>query len=184
MRPGFLQNLVLGSVVSAGVAMAGSAVPQTDATVAQKAVHEIRMYPRYSIFDNINVRVQDGNLELLGQVSQPYKKTDLQRIMDRVPGVRSVTNQLEVLPLSSFDDRLRMQVASAIYRDPVLSRFGMGALPSIHVIVDNGHVTLEGVVSTEMERNVAGIRASSAGLGFGPVVNHLVVENPSKKKNS
>jgi hyperosmotically inducible protein len=139
------------------------------------------MYARYSIFDNIEVRVQDGNIELLGQVSQPYKKADLQRIMEHVPGAVSVTNQLEVLPLSPFDDRLRLQVSRAIYRDPVLARYGLGALPSIHVIVDNGHVTLEGVVSTEMERSVAGIRASSAGLGFGPVVNRLVVENPSKK---
>lgn len=179
----FIKNLFFGAMVSAGVAMAGNAGPQTDAAVAQKAVHEVRMYSRYSIFDNINVRVTDGNLELLGQVSQPYKKTDLQRIMDRVPGVKSVTNELTVLPLSAFDDRLRMQVASAIYRDPVLSRYGMGALPSIHVIVNNGQVTLEGVVSTEMERNVAGIRASSAGLGFGPVVNHLVTESPSKKSS-
>jgi hyperosmotically inducible protein len=74
-----------------------------------------------------------------------------------------------------------MQVARAIYRDPVLARNGLGALPSIHIIVDNGHVTLEGVVLTDMEKNVAGIRANSAGLSFGPVVNNLVVEKPSKK---
>lgn len=139
------------------------------------------MYPRYSIFDNINVRVVNGNVELLGQVSQPYKKSDLQRIMQRIPGVTGVTNELHVLPLSSNDDRLRLQVARAIYRDPVLSRNGLGALPSIHIIVDNGHVTLEGVVTTDMEKNVAGIRANSAGLSFGPVVNNLVVEKPSKK---
>jgi hyperosmotically inducible protein len=138
MRPGFVRNLLLGAAVSAGIAMAGSTGPQTDATVAQRAVHEVRMYARYSIFDNIEVRVQDGNIELLGQVSQPYKKADLQRIMEHVPGAVSVTNQLEVLPLSPFDDRLRLQVSRAIYRDPVLARYGLGALPSIHVIVDNG----------------------------------------------
>ena len=81
-----------------------------------------------------------------------------------------------------MDNRLRMQVARAIYRDPVLSRYGMQSVPPIHIIVDNGHVTLEGVVSTEMEKNVAGIRASGAGLSFGQVTNNLRVENPSVHK--
>ena len=73
------------------------------------------------------------------------------------------------------------QVARAIYRDPVLSRYGIQAVPPIHIIVDNGHVTLEGVVNTEMEKNVAGIRASGAGLSFGQVTNNLQVERPNKK---
>jgi hyperosmotically inducible protein len=184
MRRGLVRNFLLGAAITMGAAMAASSGgPVNDSTLEKKAVHEVRMYARYTIFDNINVRVNGGNLELLGQVSQPYKKSDLQRIMQRIPGVTSVTNELQVLPLSSFDDRIRMQVARAIYRDPVLARNGMGALPSIHVIVDNGHVTLEGVVSTDMEKNVAGIRASSAALSFGPVVNHLVVEHPSKKSS-
>ncbi len=174
-------GLVITAILTAGMALAGTPVAPTDATITQKAIHEVRVYPRYSIFDNIELRVQDGNVDLIGAVSQPFKKDDLQRIMQHIPGVKSVTNELKVLPLSSFDDRIRMQVARAIYRDPVLSREGMGALPSIHIIVDNGHVTLEGVVATDMERNVAGIRANQAGLSFGPVVNHLVVENPSKK---
>jgi hyperosmotically inducible protein len=80
-----------------------------------------------------------------------------------------------------FDDRLRLQVARAIYRDPVLSRYGIQAVPPIHIIVDNGHVTLEGVVNNEMEKNVAGIRASAAGLSFGQVTNNLQVERPNKK---
>jgi hyperosmotically inducible periplasmic protein len=103
------------------------------------------------------------------------------RLAQRVPGVRSVTNDLEVLPLSNFDDQLRIQVARAIYRDPVLSRYGIQAVPPIHIIVDNGHVTLEGVVNNDMEKNVAGIRANGAGLSFGSVVNNLRVENPSHK---
>jgi hyperosmotically inducible protein len=108
----------------------------------------------------------------------------LQKIVGGIPGVKSVTNDLQVLPLSNVDDRLRVQVARAIYRDSVLSRYGMQALPPIHIIVDNGHVTLEGVVSTEMEKNVAGIRAGGAGLSFGQVVNNLRVETPSKNKHS
>ena len=95
--------------------------------------------------------------------------------------MRSVTNELEVLTTSFSDDRLRVQVARAIFRDPVLSRYSMQAVPPIHIIVDNGHVTLEGVVNNEMEKNVAGIRASGAGLSFGQVINNLQVERPSKK---
>jgi hyperosmotically inducible protein len=122
-----------------------------------------------------------GNLELLGQVSQPYKKADLQRIVQRVPGVTSVTNEVEVLPLSFNDDNLRLRIARAIYREPALSRYAIQPVPPIHIIVKNGHVTLEGVVNNELEKNVAAMRASSAGLSFGPVQNNLRVENPKKK---
>jgi hyperosmotically inducible protein len=171
-------------VVGAGVAMAantngGGAC--TDQQITDKLTHEIRMYARYTLWDNIAVRVREGDVELVGQVSQPFKKADLGRIAQRVPGVRSVANQLQVLPNSFFDDRLRLQVARAIYRDPVLTRYAIESVPSIHIIVDNGHVTLEGVVNNEMEKNVAGIRAGQAGLSFGQVTNNLRVENPGKK---
>jgi hyperosmotically inducible protein len=143
--------------------------------------HEIRMYPRYSIFDNIGFFVDEGRVELLGEVSEPFKKADLGRIAQRVPGVTSMSNELKVLPVSPMDNRLRLQVARAIYRDPVLSRYSMDPVPPIHIIVDNGHVTLEGVVSTDMDKNVAGLRANGAGLSFGQVTNNLHVENPSHK---
>jgi len=177
-----LRNLALAAVVSVGLAAAKAPVnvQYTDSELAAKVAHEVRMYSRYSIWDNISVRVHNGNVDLLGQVSQPYKKADLQRIVDQLPGVHTVSNGLQVLPLSPNDDRLRIQVARAIYRDSVLSRYALQAVPPIHVIVDNGRVTLEGVVNTEMEKNVAGIRASGAGLSFGQVVNNLRVEIPSK----
>jgi hyperosmotically inducible protein len=95
--------------------------------------------------------------------------------------VVSVVNNIKVLPLSPNDDRLRLQVARAIFRDPVLSRYAMQPIPSIHIIVDNGHVTLEGIVDSETAKNVAGIRANGAGLSFGMVTNNLRVENSSKK---
>jgi hyperosmotically inducible protein len=184
MKRNFIKMLSVAALLAvAGVAGAttGQSAPSTDAEIAAKAVHEIRMYPRYSIWDNIDVRVKEGSLEITGQVSQPYKKQDLERLMQRVPGVASVTNELEVLPASFNDDNLRMRLARAIYRDPVLSRYAIQAIPPIHIIVKNGHVTLEGVVSTEMEKNVAAIRASAAGLSFGPVQNNLRVENPKSK---
>jgi hyperosmotically inducible protein len=179
-----LKLMLAALLVAGGSAMASNNNPaggDADTQIAQKVVHEIRMYPRYTIWDNVNVQVRNGEVDLEGQVSQPFKKADLGRLAQRVSGVRSVTNELEVLPTSLFDDRLRLQVARSIYRDPTLSRYGIQAVPPIHIIVDNGHVTLEGVVNTTMEKNVAGIRASQAGLSFGQVTNNLRVENANPK---
>jgi hyperosmotically inducible protein len=163
---------------------AAAAAVKTDADVAKSVRHEVLMYPRYTLWDDINFRVTNGNVELFGAVSQPYKKQDIQRIVQTIPGVASVTNEIKVLPLSPFDDRLRLQVARAIYGYGSLSRYAMGAVPSIHIIVDNGHVTLTGAVNNEMDKQIAGMRASGAGLGFGPVVNNLAVDQPAKSKKS
>src|ERR1700722_4646442 len=172
MRRSILNKfMIAAAVLSLGIAAAatGGSVSPSDAVIAKKLAHEIRTYPRYSIFDIIGFFVDEGRVELLGEVSEPFKKADLGRIAQRIPGVTSLSNELKVLPLSPMDNRLRMQVARAIYRDPVLSRYRMESVPPIHIIVDNGHVTLEGVVTTDMEKNVAGLRASGAGLSFGQV---------------
>ena len=181
-----LRNFTLALALCAGSAAAKAPVKTTytGSELISKAVHEVKMYSRYSIWDNIDVSVHNGNIQLTGQVSQPYKKADLQRIMAQVPGVSAVTNDLLVLPLSPMDDQLRLRIARAIYRDSVLSRYGSGPIPSIHIVVDNGHVTLEGAVDNEMDKNIAGIRAGSAGLSFGPVVNNLHVEVSAKKSHS
>jgi len=184
MKRNFLKCLGVTAMFAlagvAGAATTGSG-PLTDSDIAAKAAHEIRLYPRFTIWDNLSVRVNAGNLELMGQVSQPFKKADLQRILQRVPGVTSLTNELEVLPVSFDDDNLRIRVARAIYRDPALSRYAIQAVPPIHIIVKNAHVTLEGVVNSELEKEVAYMRASTAGLSFGPVQNNLRVENPKSK---
>jgi hyperosmotically inducible protein len=175
----------VGALALAGLAGAstGPAALNTDAATAAKAAHEIHMYSRYSIWDNISLEVNNGALALKGQVSQPYKKQDLQRIVQGVPGVTSVTNQLEVLPLSPFDNTLRLQVARAVYGNPAFTRYAMQAVPPIHIIVNNGRVSLEGVVNNDFEKNLAGMRASTAGLSFGPVQNNLRVETPPKPKS-
>ena len=177
--------LVAATLVATAVAAdKGAAKPPLTGADLEKGVrHGILMYSKYTLWDDISFRIDNGNVELLGAVSQPYKKSDLERIVQRIPGVTSVTNEIKVLPLSPQDDRLRLQVARAIYRDPVLSRYGMGAVPSIHIIVDNGHVTLTGAVANTVDKQVAGIRASGAGLSFGPVINNLTVDNPPAKKS-
>jgi hyperosmotically inducible periplasmic protein len=178
----------LGALLfGAAMAFAGDApqalMPQgPDAAIAKEVRHEIVVYPHYTIFDDIKFRVNQGQVVLEGAVTQPYKKSDLGKIIQKVPGVTSFTNDLKVLPLSTMDDRLRIQVANAVYRDPSLSTLAFQALPPIHIIVDNGHVTLEGVVNNSMQKQIAGMRANSAGLSFGMVTNNLVVENPTPKK--
>ena len=173
--------LIPGMVRTGWAAPAANSSTYSDADIAAKLGHEVRMYVRYTIWDDIKFRVNEGNVELLGEVSQPFKKADLGRLAQHVPGVASVSNDIKVLPLSTFDDRLRIQVARALFRDPVLSRYAIQSVPPIHIIVDNDHVTLEGVVNSDLEKTVAGMRASGAGLSFGSVTNNLKVENPSHK---
>ncbi len=187
MKANVLGRFLVAAALMAGAAVAStkppSMVPKTDAEIAKQVRHEILMYSRYTIWDDVSFRVSDGSVALLGDVSQPFKKDDLGRIVQQVPGVASVTNELKVLPLSSHDDRLRLQIARAIYSDPALIRYRNMALPPIHIIVDNGRVTLTGSVNSTLEKQVAGMRASDAGLSFGPVVNNLEVENPPAKKS-
>jgi|ERR1035438_3189177 hyperosmotically inducible protein len=188
MKRGILGTFLVAATLVATAATAvaadkGTKPPLIGADLEKGVRHEILMYSHYTMWDDISFRIDNGNVELLGAVSKPYKKSDLERIVQRIPGVASVTNEIKVLPLSPQDDRLRLQVAHAIYRDPALSRYGMGAVPSIHIIVDNGHVTLTGAVANTVDKQVAGIRASGAGLSFGPVINNLTVDNPPAKKS-
>ena len=183
MNSKILGMLLVGATLMLGADKANKPAPGTDEAIANQVRHEVVMYPRYTVWDDISFRVSGGQVELMGDVSQPYKKSDIERLVRNVPGVTGVSDQIKVLPLSDMDNRLRLQVASAIYRDPVFTRYAMEPHPPIHIIVDNGHVTLTGMVSTESEKEIAGIRASGAGLSFGPVVNNLQVENPPAKKS-
>ena len=187
MKRGILGKFLVTAALLAAVAAASdkrvSKGPLTGADLEKGVRHEILMYSNYTLWDDIAFRIENGNVELMGAVSQPYKRADIERIVQHIPGVASVTNQIKVLPLSPQDDRLRLQVARAIFRDPTLSRYAMGAVPSIHIIVDNGKVTLTGAVNNQLEKQVAGMRASAAGLSFGPVVNNLTVDNPPAKKS-
>lgn len=187
MKPTILGRFLMAGALLAGAAGASTkgqpAGPVSDADLAKQVRHEVLMYPRYTIWDDINFRVANGSVELMGEVSQPYKKSDLGKIVQGIRGVASVTNDLKVLPLSNNDDRLRLQVARAIYGDANFVRYRTMAVPPIHIIVDNGHVTLTGVVNSVLEKQVAGMRASSAGLSFGAVINNLEVENPPAKKS-
>jgi hyperosmotically inducible periplasmic protein len=184
-----MKTKAMGRIAVAALLLAGGAVaktnnntgPRTDQQIAESVRHEIAMYPRYTIFDDLGFSVIDGQVTLSGDVVMPVEKTDMGRIVAKVPGVTSVTNNINVLPLSDFDNRLRAQIARAVFSAPNLNRYAMMPMPTIHIIVDNGHVTLVGTVASDMDKQIAGMRANGAGLSFGPVVNNLVVENPARK---
>jgi osmotically-inducible protein OsmY len=143
--------------------------------------HQLLLLPYYSIFDNLLFKVDGDKVTLMGQVVRPTLKSDAENAVKSIEAVASVDNQIEVLPVSPMDDQLRRAVFRAIYGDPGLSRYGMSSLPSIHIIVKNGHVTLEGVVDSESDRNLANLRANAVPNVFS-VTNNLTVPATAEKK--
>jgi hyperosmotically inducible periplasmic protein len=143
--------------------------------------HQLLLLPYYSVFDNLLFKVEGDKVTLLGQVVRPTLKSDAENVVKSIEGVASVNNQIEVLPVSPMDDQLRRAVYRAIYGDTVLSRYGMSALPSIHIIVKNGNVTLEGVVDSESDKNLAGLRTNAVPNVFS-VTNNLTVGSSDGKK--
>ncbi len=146
-----------------------------EARTIRKIRKELVTLPFYGVFDNLAFEYEDGVVTLYGQVSRPTLKRDAARVVDRVAGVDQVVNKIEVLPLSSFDDRIRIAVYRAIYRQPGLDRLALQAVPPIHIVVKNGDVTLEGVVANKGDATRAFIAASGA-PGVFSVKNNLRVE--------
>jgi len=143
--------------------------------------HQLLLLPYYSVFDNLMFKVDGDQVTLLGQVVRPTLKSDAESAVKGIESVASVNNQIEVLPVSPMDDQLRRAVYRAVYGDTALSRYGMSALPSIHLIVKNGHVTLEGVVDSESDKNLANLRTSGVPNVFS-VTNNLNVSSSEAKK--
>lgn len=150
--------------------------------VAMKVRRELVTLPFYGVFDNLSFELNDGTLILHGAVTRPTLKTSAERVAQRVDGVKSVINRIEVLPLSNFDDGIRLRVLRAVYGQPALQRYQLGAQPSIRILVKNGEVTLEGVVLNEMERNIANIQANAV-FGVFKVNNNLRVEVPPSRRS-
>ncbi len=143
--------------------------------LAKEVRHELVMLPYYGVFDNLGYRVNGYEVELFGQVTRPTLKTDAERVVKHIEGVEKVTNNIEVLPLSPNDDRIRLAVYRAIYGHTALNRYGLQAVPPVHIIVKNGNVTLEGVVASESDKNIANIQARGV-PGVFNVTNNLKTE--------
>ncbi len=176
----FIASMFLVLAASTFSMLPAVAATNAEAVAEDKTIKKIRKelvtLPFYGVFDNLAFKYEEGIVTLYGQVSRPTLKKDAERVVERVAGVEEVVNRIEVLPLSGFDDRIRIATYRAIYRQPGLDRLALGANPSIHIIVKNGHVTLEGVVPNKGDATRAFLAANGVSNVFS-VTNNLRIES-------
>jgi len=174
--------VLFAAILGSGFAQASprkSQEPKTEKQLVREVRHQLVMLPYYSVFDNLSYRVEGDKVILEGQVVRPTLKSDAEAAVKSIEGIGTVVNNIEVLPVSPNDDQLRRAVYRAIYGDAVLSRYSYSAVPSIHIIVKNGNVTLEGAVDSDGDKNIANIRASQVANVFS-VKNNLAVVSSGK----
>jgi hyperosmotically inducible protein len=163
------------TIAAAAVALAMStpalAAGETELQLARAVSKQVLTYTQFSIFDAVRMEIDNGTVTLTGRVTMPFKKTDIEKRVAKVDGVSSVVNRIGVLPVSQFDDDLRFRIARAIYGNSTFWGYGAMANPPIHIVVENGHVTLDGVVNSETERMMA--RSLAIGFGAFSVTNDL-----------
>ena len=175
MRVGKLVGFLAAAALSAA-SFAYASGPAAPKSLEEKVLHEINMLPYYGVFDNLSFRVDGNKVTLLGQVWQPWLKDQAESAVKHIEGVAQLDDQIEVLPLSNFDDQIRWREVRAIYGYPALNRYALGTHPPIHILVKNGNVTLEGAVANTMDRELAYVRANGV-PGVFSVTNELQV-NP------
>ena len=173
-----LVMLVVTLVAGASVGLAAAPNPAADAQTMNKIRKELVTLPYYGVFDNLAYQVDGDTVTLSGQVVRPSTRKDAERRIARIEGVRRVVNNIEVLPVSQFDDSIRVRTYRAVFRSGSLYRYAMGANPSIHIVVSRGRVTLEGVVSSSMDSQLAYMAARGVS-GVFAVTNNLRVEGRS-----
>lgn len=174
----------VGLIVLVGMAFSAAAkstiAPQGPSPEAEKRIqrevrHQLLMLPFLDVFDNLTYKVDGYNVTLGGQVTRPSLKSSAETVVKKVEGVEKIDNQIEVLPLSPMDDRLRIRLFRSIYGYAPLQRYALPVIKPIRIIVKNGHVTLEGVVDSEADKNLVTLRAKSVSGTFS-VTNNLAVE--------
>ena len=176
MRTGMMLGATL---LAAQLGFASNHKNEADMSRVEREVRrEIVTLPFYSLFDHFAFRVDGETVTLMGKVSRPTLKTDAENVVKRIEGVEKVNNQIEVLPLSPNDDRLRLALYHSIYGHTVLQTLSVRAVPPIHIIVENGNVMLEGVVLNDMQKQIAESQANSVS-GVFSVTNNLSVESKS-----
>lgn len=176
--------IAVGIAIAASAAIAApvsSGQPELpDQQVSKKVRKELVTLPFYGVFDNLAYKVEGSTVTLYGQVVRPTTRRDAEHRVARIEGVERVINNIEVLPLSSFDDSIRVSTYRTLFRTGGLYRYAMGANPSIHIVVKGGHVTLEGVVSSEADSRLAYIAARGVPGAFS-VTNNLRTEHSEKR---
>jgi hyperosmotically inducible periplasmic protein len=151
----------------------------SEAYLTREVRHELVTVPWYSVFDILKYQVNGNNVTLMGAVTNPTVKTDAENAVKHIEGVEKVDDQIEVLPPSPSDDQIRRAEYRAIYSQGTLSRYGVGSLQAIHIIVKGGHVTLEGNVDSEGDKNAANVYANGVS-GVFSVTNNLIVGGSGK----
>jgi hyperosmotically inducible protein len=177
LRPLLVTCVVLALASAALGRQAAAPSAAATARITKEVRHELLMLPYFSVFDNLSYKVDGYNVTLIGQVTRPTLKSDAENVVKRIEGVEHVDNQIEVLPVSPNDDRIRRAVYRAIYGYPALQKYALGVQQPIRIIVKNGNVTLEGVVDNEADKNIANIRANGVS-GVFSVKNNLQAVKP------
>ncbi len=162
------------ALLSLSAVAQNTSTAQSQERITREVRHELLMLPYFGVFDNIAYKVDGGTVTLLGQVVRPSLKSDAENVVKRIEGVDKVDNQIEVLPPSPMDDQLRVALFRAIYGYPALEKYALGVQKPIRIIVKNGHVTLEGVVDNQSDKDLAGVRAKTVPGSFS-VDNNLQV---------
>jgi len=151
--------------------------PANEGRIAKEVRHQLLLLPYYGVFDDLAFKIEGAAVTLAGATGNPVLKSDAANAVKHIEGVETVKNEIELLPVSPFDDQIRIAEYRAIYGDPSISvRYAVRAIPPIHIIVKNGHVTLEGVVANQMDKQIIYLRANSVPNVFS-VTNDLLVEN-------
>lgn len=166
-----LTRLVSTAVLVLGFSVSAFSAQREDLQLFRDISKQVLTYSRFTIFDSVHAAVDDGIVTLTGKVTMPFKRNDIEKRVARVNGVREVQNRIEVLPVSIHDDQLRYQIARSIYGNSSFWHYGSMANPPIHVIVERGRVTLEGVVHNNVERMLA--RSLATHSGAFSVTNNL-----------
>ena len=175
-----MRTTLIAAGISAVVALFAGVADDPQGRLIRNVRHELVMLPYYGVFDNLAFSINGRQVTLSGQVSRPSLKPDAERAAKSVDGVENVINEIEVLPTSPNDDRIRIATYRAVYGyDSPLNRYAMQAVPPIHIIVNNGNVVLVGYVANEGDKNIANIRAQGVSGAFS-VKNQLMVDGKDK----
>jgi hyperosmotically inducible protein len=159
-------------------ATTASAQERKDLQIFRDISDQVNRYTQFTIFDNVDASITQGRVVLNGAVTMPFKKDDIERRVRAVSGVTAVDNRIEVLPVSQFDDELRFRIARAIYSNSAFWNYAAMANPPIHIVVKGGHVTLAGVVQSNVERMLA--RSLATGFGSFEVRNDLKTDDEAR----
>jgi hyperosmotically inducible protein len=162
--------LTIGLALAADAALAAT-VERKDLQVFRDVANSVNRYTRFTIFDDVSANVQEGVVTLTGKVTMPYKRDEIEKRIAKIDGVRHVNDQIEVLPVSSFDEELRLRIARSIYGNPSFWNYAAMANPPIHIIVEHSRVTLTGVVNSNVDRMLA--RSLATQFGVLSVTNDL-----------